>query len=89
VPDLSAIHHPGCGKITSTNDAIGFVVAVRRYAVGVVLAARVTSVLPLDACAETASYPVDERIADRVVGYWTMTVREPPARIRIVGDGHR
>lgn len=48
---------------------------------------RLTSALALDNRAQFASYPVDERLASHVAGYWTLSVEEPPARLRVVPDG--
>jgi AraC-like DNA-binding protein/ketosteroid isomerase-like protein len=47
----------------------------------------VTSVLALDAGAETVSHRVDERLTPHVSSYWTLTVVTPPVRVRVIPDG--
>jgi AraC-like DNA-binding protein len=53
----------------------------------VVTAASITSVIALDDRASLAAHAVDRRLADDVRCYWSLTVSEPPARIRVVPDG--
>jgi AraC-like DNA-binding protein len=47
---------------------------------------RITSVLTLDDGADSTTYPVDERLREQVSAYWSLIVREPPARVRIIPD---
>ena len=46
-----------------------------------------TSVLPLAGAIELSSHPIDERLADRVLAYWSLGVERPPARVRVIPDG--
>jgi AraC-like DNA-binding protein len=48
----------------------------------------VVSVIALDDRAQLAAYAVDARLADHVRSYWSLRVAEPPAKLRIVPDGH-
>ena len=52
-----------------------------------VKAADFISVIALDGRAQIGAYPVDARLAGDVRAYWSLTVVEPPARIRVVPDG--
>lgn len=54
---------------------------------GDVKVAGITSVIALDDRATLAAYAVDRRLAEDVRGYWSLTVLDPPARIRVVPDG--
>jgi len=48
---------------------------------------RYTSVIALDRRAAISAYAVDPRLAGDVGAYWSLTVMEPPAHIRVVPDG--
>jgi AraC-like DNA-binding protein len=48
---------------------------------------RYTSVIALDQRAAISAYAVDPRLAGDVGAYWSLTVTDPPAHIRVVPDG--
>lgn len=54
------------------------------------MCARMTpvSVLPLDDRAQLAAHVPDARLQEHVRSYWTLVVDEPPAKLRVVPDGH-
>ncbi len=49
---------------------------------------RLVSIISLDDRAETATFGVDPALAEHVHGYWRLSVVNPPARLRVVPDGH-
>jgi AraC-like DNA-binding protein len=46
------------------------------------------SVIPLDDRALLTTYQVDPRLAEHVQSFWTLRVEAPPARLRVIPDGH-
>ena len=52
-----------------------------------VTVASITSVIALDDRAKLATHAVDARLAEDVRCYWSLTIAEPPGRIRVVPDG--
>lgn len=48
---------------------------------------RPISVLALDDHALLAAHPVDPQLVGLVCSYWTLTVDDPPSRVRIIPDG--
>jgi AraC-like DNA-binding protein len=48
---------------------------------------RTISVLALDDRAVLAIYPVDPQLAGLVGAYWTLSIDNPPSRVRIIPDG--
>ncbi|HET9933153.1 MAG TPA: helix-turn-helix domain-containing protein [Polyangiaceae bacterium] len=49
---------------------------------------RLVSIIALDDRAKTESFGVDSALAQHVYGYWRLSVVDPPARLRVVPDGH-
>jgi AraC-like DNA-binding protein len=52
-----------------------------------VAVARITSVIALDDRATLMAHAVDPRLQGDVRSYWSVTIVEPPARMRVVPDG--
>lgn len=49
---------------------------------------RLASIMSLDDRAEAATFEVEPTLAEHVHGYWRLSVVNPPARLRVLPDGH-